>query len=711
MSDSALLRPLASRALSLLALSIAFPGLAQAQQDTIAAPSDSFDIIQLDALRVEVLRTPIQLGTAPFSLSVLGEQELFGAKGLVSIEEVIEGVPGLQVQDRYNDAVGERLSIRGFGSRAQFGVRGIKVFVDDVPATLADGQSTIDHLELGSLGRVEVLRGPASMLYGGAAGGVLRFNTRQPASESLLEQVRFAWGSQGFWKLNSTTSGTAGETGYVAGLAVTSRDGFRTNPLDAAGPGYGESERLQLNSRVTHPVAGGQLAVTLNVLQLEAENPGSISDSVFGVGDREAHRFNVIQQTRKDITQAQVGARWNKTLGDGEVEFAAYGVRRSLDNPIPPVVIDLDRNAGGVRGLYRRSHETAGGERVSWTVGSDLDLQSDARLNFDNDGGDRGALELDQQESVRALGTFANVIAELGDRVTLAGGLRYDRVNFEAEDNFVVAGDPDDSGTRAMDAFSPSAGIHAQLSDAVGVFANVSTSFLTPTTTELVNQPTGAGGLNPELDPATSVSFEAGVRGQIGRHTAYELAAFTTTVDGELVPFEVASDPGRSFFRNAGQSSYDGFEASLTTRPAPALVTRATYSYVDAQFDDYRVDGDDFSGNAVPGTAPHRFEAVVRAESGVGHVEFHSRTVSEVPVDDAGRFSAPRYTVLDLRAGARGFSAGGSGLELAPFVSIRNLLDEEYVSSVTVNAFGRRYFEPAPSRNLQIGATATWARR
>ena len=183
--------------------------LSAQRPDSLPNP-DSFDLVLLDSILVEVLRSPIRLDDAPYSVSVFGEQELFGAKGLVSIEELLEGMPGIQIQNRYNDAVGERISIRGFGGRAQFGVRGVKIFVDDIPATLADGQSTIDHLEFGSLGRVEVLRGPASMLYGGAAGGVIRFRTRQPDPSPFRQDARFAAGSFGYWRFNSTASGTSG---------------------------------------------------------------------------------------------------------------------------------------------------------------------------------------------------------------------------------------------------------------------------------------------------------------------------------------------------------------------------------------------------------------------------------------------------------------------------------------------------------------------
>ncbi len=694
----------------LLAIVAGPPGALEAQQRPDTLPrSDSLNLILLDSILVQVLRSPISLDDAPYSISVFGEQELFGAKGLVSVEELLEGMPGIQVQNRYNEAVGERISIRGFGGRSQFGVRGVKIFVDDVPATLADGQSTIDHLEFGSLGRVEVLRGPASMLYGGAAGGVIRFETRQPDPSPFREDARLSVGSFGYWRLNSTASGTNGGTGYVIGLGATQNDGFRTNPVIARAPAYGASEKYQLNGRITQDIGPGELAVSFNLTDLSAENPGSLSDSLLAVGDRQAYRFNVIQNTSKEVFQGQIGALWTQPAGPGHVEVAAYGVRRTLDNPIPSAVIDLKRWAGGGRVLFRRAHQTGAGE-VAWTTGVELDLQRDDRLNFGNDGGTRSALELDQFERVRTLGGFANLLLITDGGVTITGGARYDQVHFEVEDHFVSGSDLDDSGSRTMDALSPSVGVQVRIADRTNLFGNVSTSFITPTTTELANRPDGSGGFNRELEPVTSVSFEAGIRGQIGQRAAYELVGFHSDIQQELVAFEVANQPGRTFFRNAGESDYNGLEAMVLARPVPAVMTRVTYTYLDATFKQFRVNADDFSGNRIPGTAPHRLDALLRLEGSTLFGDIHSLTVGEIVADDRGRFRTPGYTKFDLRVGLQPGVLVSGGLDLAPFASIENVFDEEYNSSVVVNAFGRRFWEPAPGRTFHVGVAASWAR-
>jgi len=693
-----------------LAVALAAPATVAAQGPPAA---DSINPVVLDSLRVDVLRTPMELGSVPFSISVVGQDEIFGAKGLVSLEEVLSGVPGLQVQDRYNDAVGERISLRGFGSRAQFGVRGIKILVDDIPATLADGQSTLDHLELGSLGRVEVLRGPNSMLYGGAAGGVIRFSTQAPPVSGLLQTTRATYGTHGYWRLNSTTSGVAGQNGYLLGLGLARRDGFRTNPLDEGGDPYGASDRLQLNGRLVRPLGPGRLEISANLLDLDAENPGSLSDSLLALGDRQAYRFNVIQKTRKQITQAQAGARFETPAAGGSLEVGAYAVSRSLDNPIPSDVIDLSRTAGGVRALYRRSIDLDVGSTpatLTFVVGSELDLQDDDRTEYENDGGNRGALLLQQDERVRAAGTFASLLYQPTNRLTAAAGLRYDRVGFSADDRLVAPGEADDSGSRALDAVSPSLGVHAQVHEGLGLFANLSSSFQTPTTTELANRVDGAGGFNPDLDPASSINLEAGARGKVGSAAAWEVTAFRTRVDQELVPFEVASAPGRTYFRNAGKSTYAGAELALLARPTQTWMLRGAYSYLRARFDEYIVDTEDYAGNRVPGQAPHRVDATLRWIAPWGHIESHVVGVSAIPVDDAGAFESPSYNVVDLRILARDLPAGLAGMRVAPFAAINNVFDTRYNSSVIVNAFGRRYFEPAPGRRLQLGASATWAR-
>lgn len=703
-------------------LFLAVPGLsaqrpAPATADSLTAVeralADSLEFeltpLELDALIVEILRMPVEINDQPFSISVLGERELFGGKSLISLDEVLQGLPGVQIQDRFNDAVGEQISIRGFGSRAQFGVRGIQILVDGIPATMADGQSNLEHLDLGTLGRVEVLRGPASMLYGGAAGGVLLFESRAPALSAFEQEARITGGSDDFYRINAVSSGTSGNTGYLVGLGAISRDGFRLDPTNPSQT-WGGSDRLQLNSRLTQAVGRGELAATLNLSWLDAENPGSLSDSLLDLNDRQAFRFNVLQQTGKETLNGQLGLRWAGPLSEHVgSEISTWGVSRDVDNPIPTRVIDLDRKAVGVRTMLH-GEAALGGERLRWVSGADLSHQRDDRLNFGNDGGARTDLVLDQFETVTATGVFANTLVDVGERVTVAAGIRYDRADFNVRDAFLTDG-IDDSGGRVMDAWSPSVGLTVDARDWLNLYANIATAFLTPTTTELANRPDGAGGFNPTIEPQTNTTYEIGARGRIGPRAVYQLSAFRTSAARELIPFEVEEQPGRTFFRNAGESRYKGFEALLYWRLLPGLSTRLSYSWIDARFRRFRRDDVDVAGNRIPGTAPQQLDALLRAENDRAFVEVRGEYVDEIPVNDIGTREAPSSTVFDLRGGLKRGVITSGAFQVVPFAGVTNLFEERYVSSVVVNAFGRRFFEPGPGRRFYVGLEAGWARR
>jgi iron complex outermembrane receptor protein len=434
-----------------------------------------------------------------------------------------------------------------------------------------------------------------------------------------------------------------------------------------------------------------------------------LSDSLLALGDRQAYRFNVVQQSHKQVSQAQSGLAWRGPVGSLKAEVGAYGIVRSMDNPIPPRIIDLDRLAGGLRGTLGSGQDVRTGQG-GWLVGLDVELQRDDRLNFENDGGDRGEVTLDQLERVRSIGVFGQGGVRVGSRVSAVAALRYDRFRFQADDRmperFPGQGLDDASGSRDMDALSPAGGISVDVGRDQTLFTNVSTVFGTPTTTELANQPDGSRGFNQDLEPQTGVTFEMGARGSVGRSAGYEVALFWTALENELIPFENESQPGRTFFKNAGSSRYSGFETSVFASFVNGLSGRLTYSYTDAEFDDYVVDGEDLAGNRIPGQAPHRVEALVRGERGRGFLELRYLYMDAIPVDDVNSESAPSYDIVDLRAGGRELSLGR--MFISPFVGINNLLDVDYVASVVVNAFGGRYYEPGPLRTFYVGVTAGW---
>lgn len=705
--------------LALLPFLLAAAAPASAQEGVKGAAADtvrdSVPVVPVAPLTVTVLRGPITTARAPYAVAAAGSDALRRGRSTAFLKEALEGLPGVQVQNRHNFAVGERLAIRGFGARAQFGVRGVKVLVDGIPATMPDGQSTLDHLDLGSLGRAEVLRGPGSALYGNAAGGVVTFRTRPAWEGAYRQEIRVVGGSDGLLDGQATATGTTGGVGYVASVALLEYDGFRSHP-DRPDDTYGKAERLRLNAQATTALAGGELRLTVNGVDLDAENPGSLSRSALEGGERGAFGFNVAQRTRKELEQLQAGAVWDGPLGLGRGilgEVALWGVRRSVLNPIPPAVIDLDRWAGGLRALVRKEADSGasarGFDRVGWGAGVEVELQRDDRLNFENDAGERGALTLDQLERVRATGAFVQGSLELGRGVRATAALRYDRFHFEADDRFTVGGDADDSGDRTMDEWSPTVGVVAELHPLLTVWSNFATSLETPTTTELVNRPDGSGGFNPDLEPQHATTLEGGVRGRLADRLAYEVAVFHTELDDELVPFEVPSQPGRSFFRNAGSSEHDGVEAVVRAALGAGVSAQATWTWVDARFTDFTVGDADFSGNRVPGLAPHRLHGLVTMERDAWYWTVDGEWVDEVPANDAGTAAAGSYGLVDARAGLTAVELGD--LRISPFAGVRNLFDESYTASVTVNAFGGRFFEPGPGRTAYVGATLAIHRR
>lgn len=664
--------------------------------------ADTIPRYDLDAVTVSVLRTPVQVGSSPYPVSVAGEVELRQGKSGMFLKDALENLPGVQVQNRFNYAVGERISIRGFGAQAQFGVRGIKVVVDGIPATLPDGQSTLDHVDIGSLGRVEALRGPASALYGNAAGGVLLFETEIPSEASAREELTTVGGSDGLFRIQSTTSGTVNNTGYLVSLNRLGYDGFRA--LSDGSP-YGRAERFHFNSRLEQPFAGGQLGVTVTHMDLDAQNPGALPLDAFQEDPHQVWGLYDRFQTRKEVQQSQVGVSWDGMVGAGlSAQASVYGVARDFLNPLPFDVVDVDRRAGGGRLALGRLSETG----LQVLAGVDFDLQNDDRREFGSDGGQPEHIVQNQTEFVRSTGLFAQTSLALGTRMDLVGGLRYDNTRFEVDDLFPVSeGNLDDSGSRQLDAVNPTIGISVAAASGLNLFANFATSFQTPTAQQLGNRENRSGGFNPDLDPQTGRTLEAGIRGSLQDRLAYELAVFTTKLEGEFISFRNADD--LTYWRNAGKSTRNGAEATVHARLHDLLAGQLSYSRTNAVFDEYTVRGEDLSGNDVPGLAPQQLRASLRLGPSDWFVELGTEYRDEVPVNDKNdRAYADSYTLFDLRVGGSALPLGA--VQLSPFAGIHNLSDETYVSAVTINAFGGRYYEPGPGRAFYLGGTLSLAR-
>ena len=658
-------------------------------QDSTAR--DSARAALLPAVEISVTRDPRAAPlTVPYAVSV-GVRDKLDSRG--QMQDVLAGVPGLIVANRNNPTQDPRIVIRGVGARTAFGVRGVRVLHDGIPLTVADGQTPLDYLDVESVERIEVIRGSASSLYGNSAGGVVAFSS--PLLERRATEGALRAGSNGFVRSSLRTTGSARSLEYSASVNHAGEDGYRAHARQRVTRGNGRVRR-----------AFGASSVTAHLLAFDmplAENPGALTAAQLAADRRMAEPLAVTRGAGKNVSQVQAGVAYARGFTDGDLSAIVFAGKRGLDNPLTFAVIDLDRLSGGL--LLRASRRAWNASR--FTVGVDVQRQDDDREEYENctDAAapgvrcpslpaERGALRRSQRERVSSVGPYAT--GEIGaGRYRLSSGLRADAISFDVRDRFVTATDPDESGRRSMRAVSPHVGILARLDGANSLYANASSAFETPTATELGNKPDGSAGINATLEPQRSRTIEAGAKGTSSR-LSYDLALYTTNVRDELVPFEIAGGGGRRYFRNAGRTRRSGAELAVGAGIG-RLEVQAAATYSKFEFVEFETSTANFAGKSIPG-APARFAEISAAWTArVVQIGAFARFSSSIFVDDANSASAPGYETLSLRA--RGALRIGS-VSLAPGFALENLFGRKYVGSVSVNAAGGRFYEPAPERTV-----------
>ena len=652
----------------------------------------------IDSVPVQSRRIPENWVEAPAAISVVDRTDIQLGRQQLGLDESLAKVPGLFLQNRYNFAQDLRISSRGFGARSSFGIRGIKVFVDGIPATLPDGQAGIDAIDLGSTGRIEVLRGPASSLYGSAAGGVIHVHTEEPPDRPFIEG-RISFGELGFAKQQLKTAGRDGPVDYLLNLSRTHLDGYRNQSGFRASNLNGRF-RWQVDER-------SQLEVVLNAVDSpKADDPGGLTRAEVHADRRQARGRNLLFDTGEELDQQKLGLVYRKSFGEGhEIAARSYLVRRDFENRLPFTsggAVDLERLFFG-GGLVYRGETTLFGREHHLVVGLDVDAQRDRRKRFDNLEGVRGGLVFDQDEDVTGWGLFAQGQIDLGGDFELTLGGRFDRVEFDVDDDFLADGD--DSGDIRFDEFSPALALLWHPDPALNVYGRVSTSFETPTTTEFAD-PLGSGGFNPSLEPQTALAYELGVKGLLPGRLRYELVLYRIDVEDELVPFEVAAMPERRFFRNAGKSTRRGVEAAVAVEPHPGITLSLAYAYSDLRFDRFETPGGRFDGNRIPGAPRHQFHAEIayRHRSGL-NVVWDALYVGHVYLNDANTAKDGSSLVSTFRVA---WPIHVGRWQITPFFGVNNLFDRTYNGNLRINAFGGRYFEPAPDRNLYGGVGVRW---
>ena len=649
----------------------------------------------LDEIVVSANRRESSVRDVARSISVVGKEQIQNAMQQLGMDEALASVPGLYIQNRYNFSGDLRVAMRGFGARSSFGIRGIRVYVDGIPETLPDGQSGVDSIDLGSTQRIEVLRGPASSLYGNAAGGVISITSELGDSDPFVEG-RLAGGQYGYLQYGLKTGGKVGESDYLVNLSRTELDGYRD---------HAEFESTQLNGRVGIPIGqDDRLLIALNLTdQPKSQDPGGINAAQVALDPSSARAQNVQFDAGETVEQQRLGLVYERVRDSGTLTLRNHYVWRDFANKLPfsgGGAVDIDRMFYGFGAQFSFGDQLP--ESVGLTIGLDYDRQDDDRRRFDNNDGVPGALTFDQNEDVDSMGLYVQGDYRPNELWSFSAGLRYDELSYDVTDRFLTNGD--DSGTLDFDQVSPSLGANYALGNGL-LFASYTRSFETPTTTELAN-PDASGGFNGGLEPQLADSFEIGFKNSVGS-LYYELALFTIDLEDELIPFELQAFPGRTFYSNAGSSTRDGLEAAIQWIHESGVRIDASFTWSNFEFDSFVDDNlNDFSGNQLPGL-PQQF----------GYLSFNydwdsglSGTLETVYSGDlyannANSVEVPDYFVTNLRF-SHEFESGK--WLVRPHIGINNLFDEDYNNNIRINAFGARYFEPSPPLHFYAGVVVNF---
>lgn len=653
-----------------------FPGRTSAQ-DTLK--------VELPPIRVEASRGAFSPGEAPTAVAIATRTDAERRREpALALENVLSELPGLWLADRSHLAIGERLVVRGLGSRAAFGVRSVAVLLDGVLLTMPDGQAVLDPIEPAMIARAELLRGPASRFWGNAAGGVLAIESGAFPDGGRRTSVRALGGSDGTLQLLAESGMRSGRTAATGYGSVLDRTGYREHASGSIARG---------GLRVQHALeAGAVLSLALSGSDLDTRSPGSLTLEQWKEDPAAADPRYTNTNSGKRATQVQSSLGLTAPVAGGILSGSLFGVKRSLDNPLPFAWIGVERLAGGARADWRLERD-----RVAIGVAADGRVQSDDRINANNDDGARGSeTSVDQREKVSGVGLAVTGDYQANDRTRLTASLRADRLTVSLDDH--IAGDGDESGSASFTALSPALGAVFQMGSST-IFASVATAFEIPTTTELVNSPDGSSGFNENLDPQRLVGAEVGARGRLGE-TVLDLAVYGQKLTNFLSPYQLEAFPGRTFYRNVGEVSYAGVEGAARYGAGPWTIdaTLSAHRYAFAS--------GDLEGNRVPGI-PDLFGSVrvTRTADGLTGA-LRLRFAGAQFADDANTVEIDGFVTADLRlAGERTIRPG---MQVVPFLELTNLLDGDHVISIIPNARGGRYYEGVPGRAIQIGAALTF---
>lgn len=659
-----------------------------AQEQT---PQDTLRTLDIAPITVSASRFEAQYNRLPFAISVLNKSQIQRAQAQLSLNESLVAVPGVFTLNPDNFSQDLRISIRGFGARAAFGIRGIRLFVDGLPESTPDGQADVDNVDAGALQRMELLRGASAGLYGNASGGVLNFSTEEPSQKAFAESQAIL-GSFGFQRYQLKTGFKVGKLGVFASASQNRMEGYRAQSA---------MQQTILNLKLRYQLSDKtRLSLLVNYGKSPyAEDAGGLTSEQVSADRRQARAANVQFNAGEEVAQGRVGLVFEKQFSaKHSLTARTFLTKRDFANRLAfqgGGWVEFQRSFGGVGITYAY---TSGPYRSQ--VGLEWNDQQDDRQRYNNDNGKRGTQTFDQIEKFRSTGAFWLNELALGKKLTLTAATRYDALRLSSDDAFLTDGNQ--SGEQNFDRFNPSVGAVFVANKWANIYANVASNFETPTLTELSANPSNLGGFNPDLKPQRSLNYELGTKFLINDRLGLDLALFQINLQDELVPYQLASAPGRTFFRNAGKSLRKGIEAALNLRLEEGLYLTLNYTYSDFGYEDYTANGTSFAGNAQPAVPKHHLFSILQWSHRSGFfIAAQARSISKVFVNDANSATAAGSTLASMRVG-HAFNLGKQW-RIEPFAGINNIFGTEYTGNILLNAVGNRFYEPGVAQASYYG--------
>lgn len=683
------------------------------------APATGASAATLPGVQVNASRLGMPPIDVPAALSVVRVAPSESGEAGVNLSEALVGVPGILARDRQNYAQDEQISIRGFGSRSTFGVRSIRLYLDGVPATLPDGQGQVSHFMLDTADRVEVLRGPFSVLYGNAAGGVVQMWSA-PGTPAPLTTLGVYAGNYDSFRYSADTRGTWGAMDYNVGASQFLSGGYRQ---------HSRVNRQSAHARLGFDLGDGQtLIVVANHLdQPRAEDPMGLTKAQVAADPRQASPAALQFDTRKSTRQDQVGAVYERPAGDeGQWRAMAYYGEREITqyqsipvvtqlNPLQPGgVVEPNTHYGGTDLRWSHRGQLAGGD-YEFVLGAGGDYQRQHRLGYENVVGTtlgvKGRLRRDEDDNVDDVDAYAQWYWHFGPSWALMLGLRHDAVRFNEHDYYITPRNPDDSGSVDYAATTPVLALQYRPGEALRFYASYGEGFETPSYNELGYRSDGQPGLAFNLQPARSHHYEAGMKWQLAPAMTFDGALFRADTRDELAI--ATSVNGRTTYHNVHDTRRQGIELSFDGQLAPDWHLIAGYTHLQAQFRSGFLTcmGTPCNAPTVPVGAGSRMPGVpedygsLRVQHGGDTGWREGLTLSGAGMttaNDIGTATAAGYAVFDADV-AYTFALGEKArLQLSARVD--NFTDRQYIGSVIVNDGNGRYYEPAPGRTWLLRA-------